>query len=318
MMAKISLKREFSTIPIESVRVDVCHIRRNHSDIEDMKRTITDVGLLQPILVKRSGDDYVVIDGARRLNALKELNVKELIINRDVIIDAEETVADSKFKQIIANIQREDINDIELGHAFVMLKEHYDYQFNEIAEIIGKKPHYVTAKASLAKRLTPEVKALVIRDWELAKCGPTTVSDDTEIVEGPYKMNVNVIERIARMPQDIQKQAYETIKEKEMDKKEAMSYLRNMKKDLKDVRQEKTEEGPEVPECGGSEGPVENNITKRYFMRINREIDQLTVEVKSTYIGQEYVRQELETLIQRLNSLYSEIEIGVEKLKVQA
>lgn len=191
------LQGDIQTIPLDSVIVDACHIRRNCNNIEDMKRTIMDVGLLQPILVKRSGDCYVVIDGARRLTALKELGVNELILNRDMIIDVEETEADLRFKQIIANIQREDIDDIELGQAFVMLKEHYNYQFNEIAEIIGKKPHYVTAKANMAKRLAPEVKAMVLGDWERIKCGPTTVPENVDDVEELYRMNVNVIERIA-------------------------------------------------------------------------------------------------------------------------
>ncbi len=91
------------------------------------------------------------------------------------------------FKQIIANIQREDINDIELGHAFVMLKEHYGYQYNEITEISGKRPQYETSKATLPKRLTPEVKALVIRDREMAKCGLTTVPDDMEMLKSIIK-----------------------------------------------------------------------------------------------------------------------------------
>jgi ParB family chromosome partitioning protein len=47
--------------------------------------------------------------------ALRELGVQELIIGRDIVIDIEETEADTRFKQIIANVQREDLNDIELG-----------------------------------------------------------------------------------------------------------------------------------------------------------------------------------------------------------
>lgn len=162
-------KRVHQTIPIISVYSDPSHIRKTCSDISPLKCTIADVGILQPIIVRKNGDSYTVIDGERRLCALRELGVSELIVGRDVVIDVDETEADARFKQVIANIQREDINDIELGHAFVCLKEQYGYQYNEIAEIIGKTPHYVTAKVGLAKRLTREVQDLFIHDLVTAR-----------------------------------------------------------------------------------------------------------------------------------------------------
>ncbi len=96
--------------------------------------------------MRKAGTGYAVIDGQRRLQALKELEVPELIVGRDVIIDVDETEADARFKRIIANIQREDINDIELGHALIELKEQYGYSYKEISEIICKTQHYVSAK----------------------------------------------------------------------------------------------------------------------------------------------------------------------------
>jgi hypothetical protein len=198
----------------------------------------------------------------------------------------------------------------------VTLEERYNYQYNEIAEIICKRPHYVTAKAGLAKRLTSKVKALALRDWEMAKCGPTTVSDDAENVEEPYRMNVNVIERIARMPHETQKQAYEAIRADKMEKKEAMGYLRNIQMEKVHDVQGINEAAPEVPESHIPERPSRNNETKRYFTRIHRDIDRLVIQVKSGYIEREDARQELEALIQRLNALSAEITVNDNAFKV--
>ncbi len=123
--------------------------------------------------------EFTVIDGARRLAALLELGVTELIVGRDLIIDVEETEADARFKQIIANVQREDFNAIEMGHAFVALKEEFGYQYNETAEIIGRTPHYVTSKVGLAKRLDPAVQKMYVDDLDREKDIQTTLSDES-------------------------------------------------------------------------------------------------------------------------------------------
>ena len=63
------------TIPINNVFVGEGNIRRTCGDISGLRNTVADVGLLQPIIVRKSDEGFIVIDGSRRLQALKELNV---------------------------------------------------------------------------------------------------------------------------------------------------------------------------------------------------------------------------------------------------
>ncbi len=272
-----------------------------------MKNTIADVGLLQPILVRRSGDNFTVIDGARRLEALKALNVPELIVGRDVIIDAEETEADTRFKEIIANIQREDINDIELGHAFVTLNETYGYQYNDVAAIIGATPHYVAAKVGLAKRLTPEMQALVVKDMAATQCTPNTSQEHPTPV---FSMNVNVIEDIARLQAELQKPAYEAIKAKGMDTKEALEYLRSIKRDAETLAMADDIKGlvnsyADMPSTG--EESNDSGMSKQ-LKKLDKYLERLSVSVKSQNdIDKDTVVPALELLIERLNALYTEV-----------
>jgi ParB family chromosome partitioning protein len=279
------------------VRSDPGHIRKNPGDVSGLKYTISDVGLLQPIIVRRSGDFYTVIDGERRLRAMKELAVSELILGREVIIDVEETDADARFKQVIANIQREDIDPIDLGHAFVMLKEKYGYQYNEIAEIIGKTPHYVTSKVGLVKRLAPDVLEMVTWDIEASKYIPDISSNDE--AEAP-EVNLKIIEDIARLPEELQKNAYLTIRSKEMPTYEALKYLRSIKKGFTGGPDKK---GGPTRALSPEDKPGDN--LARYIEKLDRDVDELAGRIQTTVqLNRPEVIQKIEATLEKLSSLY--------------
>lgn len=318
-----SSKREpsYLTIPVDNVDFDSNNIRRTKSDISGLKQTISDVGLLQPILLCKSDKRYVVVDGERRLRAMKDLGIADLIVGRDVVIDVEETPADVKFKQVIANIQREDINDIELGYAFVLLNEQYGYQYKEVAEIIGKTPHYVTSKVGLARRLSPDVQALYVKDIEAAKCIPVTSSESHESVESPYVMSVNVVQSIARLPVNLQMQSYEEIKNSEMDKKEALRYLQTVRTRCGDLPI--NNQPMSVDETITLKEDINREIVlKKYLNRLDKEVDRFAMKVKAGgYNRDEEVIPAIGSLIGKLQLLYAELkadnaETGVDVMMI--
>jgi len=296
-------------IHIKRISVDPEHIRRTISDITYLKDTIADVGLLQPILVRQTDRGYTVIDGARRLKALKELDIQELIIGRDVIVESSEREADEKFRQLIANVQREDINDIELGHAFVTLKEQYGYDYKDIALIIGKSQHYVTVKVGLAKRLLPELQALVINDLENVKCISNTFSNGSEDNYDPYHMNINIIEDIARLPVGLQMAAYEAIRSKKMDQNEALRYLGSIKNVANNI-----------VECSHNSATPMNNNFDICLKKIDRDLEKLLITVKAADVDANLAASVIEKLIERLNALQAELKMAphVEKASVRS
>jgi len=291
-------------LPIEQIKVSSGHIRKRAGNVDRLKSTISDVGLLQPILVRKSDDKYVVVDGERRLQAMKELAISELIIGREVVVDVEETDADARFKQIIANVQREDIGHFDLGHAFVMLKEKYGYQYREIAEIIGKTPHYVTSKVGLVKRLTPQVQDMAAEDWEQARCIRDTFSGEEDEEKAVYEMSVKIIEDIARLPEKLQKTAYISIRSQELDNERALRFLRSLKK--------RYAEGGELGECGDAclpavEAPAEAGLL-RYVEKIDRDIEALAGRLKAAdRTDRQDLLRKLGSSLEKLNSLYARL-----------
>jgi ParB family chromosome partitioning protein len=104
----------------------------NPETLEDLRRSIEEVGVLSPVIVQKINNRYQLIAGERRLAASK-LAGKETIpaIIRDV--NSEELLK----LALIENIQRENLNDIELALAFKKLKDEFFLTQNEIAKKVG-------------------------------------------------------------------------------------------------------------------------------------------------------------------------------------
>ena len=102
--------------------------------LEELANSITENGLLQPILVREYGEGrYQIIAGERRFRASKLAGLTEIpaiILDRD-----NKSVAQIA---LIENIQREDLNPIEEAMAFKSLKEEYDMTQEELSERLGK------------------------------------------------------------------------------------------------------------------------------------------------------------------------------------
>ena len=110
---------------------------RKHFDkeaLEQLAESISENGLLQPILVREYGDGrYQIIAGERRFRASKLAGLTEIpaiVLDRD----------DKKAAQIalIENIQRENLNPIEEALAYKALAEEYDMTQEELSQKVGK------------------------------------------------------------------------------------------------------------------------------------------------------------------------------------
>ena len=101
--------------------------------LEELTNSIKEHGILQPILVVKDENGYTIIAGERRWRAAKLAGLKEIpAIIKDY--------TDTKKKQValIENIQREDLNIIEIAKAIKELMEIDGYTQAEVAKITGK------------------------------------------------------------------------------------------------------------------------------------------------------------------------------------
>jgi len=108
---------------------------RSHFDDEtlsELAASIREVGILQPIVVRRAGAGYEVVTGERRLRAAKLAGLATVPV---VLRDSEDS--DLLREALIENIHREDLNPVELAEAFRQLLDELGLKQEELAERVG-------------------------------------------------------------------------------------------------------------------------------------------------------------------------------------
>ena len=109
---------------------------RTHWDEEEIKAlaaSIREVGILQPIVVRRSGEDgYELVAGERRLRAAKVAGLATVPV---VLRETEDS--DLLREALIENIHRQDLGPIELAEAFRQLLEDLGLKQEELADRVG-------------------------------------------------------------------------------------------------------------------------------------------------------------------------------------
>ncbi|HLR34722.1 MAG TPA: ParB/RepB/Spo0J family partition protein [Tissierellales bacterium] len=129
------------------VNIDISLIKPNKNQprkefdkqaLEELKHSIKDYGVIQPIIVRKKGEEYEIVAGERRWHATKNAGLEKIPC---IIKDVEEVEATKL--ALIENIQREDLNSIEEAKAFDDLMKNYGYTQEEVARIIGKSRSYI-------------------------------------------------------------------------------------------------------------------------------------------------------------------------------
>lgn len=109
--------------------------RKNFDDeaLAELAESIKNYGVIQPIIVKKVGDRYVIIAGERRYRASRLAGLKTIpCIVKDY---SEQEISEIA---IIENLQREDLNPIESAKAIKSLINQYNLTQDEVADKIGK------------------------------------------------------------------------------------------------------------------------------------------------------------------------------------
>ncbi|MFD1359515.1 ParB/RepB/Spo0J family partition protein [Fictibacillus halophilus] len=105
--------------------------------IDELKESIQEHGILQPILARKSIKGYEIILGERRFRAASEAGLKTVpVIIKDYTEEKMMEVA------LIENLQREDLNPVEEAQAYQKLIDHLKLTQEELASRVGKsRPH---------------------------------------------------------------------------------------------------------------------------------------------------------------------------------
>lgn len=102
-------------------------------EIEELANSIKRHGLLQPILVRKTGDGYEIIAGERRWQACRSLGMETIPVRFWLADDTEAFEA-----ALVENIQRSDLNPIEEAYSYKRLMERKGMTQSEVAQTVSK------------------------------------------------------------------------------------------------------------------------------------------------------------------------------------
>ena len=141
-------------IPLDRIAQNPLQARSELGNLEELKSSIKQKGVLEPILVRPKGGKYEIIAGERRFMASKSIGLKDIPC-------IEMNVEDNEAMEIslIENLQRKDLNVFEEADGLKTLAEIYSYNHAQIAQKLGKARSTITEVINLSK-IPPAVRVL--------------------------------------------------------------------------------------------------------------------------------------------------------------
>ncbi len=113
----------------------------NKDALEELSQSIKKHGLLQPIVVVEKDDGYLLVAGERRLRAHKLANIQTI---KAIVADIEIDEFRLRELALIENIQRENLNAIELANSYAELIEVHNITHDELSSIVHKSRSQIT------------------------------------------------------------------------------------------------------------------------------------------------------------------------------
>lgn len=142
-------------VPIEQVDPNPDQPRQAMGDLAELVASVTEKGIIEPLVVRQRGARYQIIAGERRYHAAVQARLQELpVVIRDV--------DDGEMMELalIENIQRKDLTPFEESEAMQGLASKFGYTHEDLARRLGKSRTTITEALSLSG-IPPEVRKVI-------------------------------------------------------------------------------------------------------------------------------------------------------------
>ena len=150
-------KNQVSLVEISKITPNPFQPRKTFDEaaLNELANSIKEHGLIQPIIVLKKNDSFILVAGERRLRATQILGKENILA---FVSDSDE----SKLRELalIENIQRENLNPIELANSYKDLIEVYNITQENLAELIHKSRTQITNTLRLLN-LDPKTQDLI-------------------------------------------------------------------------------------------------------------------------------------------------------------
>jgi len=131
-------------VPIDRVDPNPDQPRQVMGDLTELKASIVEKGILEPLIVRPRGERYGIIAGERRYQAAVQIGLTELPV---VVRPADES--ESIELALIENVQRKKLTAFEEAEALQALVQRFAYTHEQLAKRLGKSRTSITETLSL-------------------------------------------------------------------------------------------------------------------------------------------------------------------------
>lgn len=144
-------------LPLAEIDPNVNQPRRNFSEsaLKELADSIKIHGVIQPIIVVKMGERYMIIAGERRYRASKMLGLSTI-----PAVIKNYTASEIAEVSLLENLQREDLNPMECARAMRKLMDDYGWTQEKVADRLGKS-RPVVANTIRLLNLEPEVISMI-------------------------------------------------------------------------------------------------------------------------------------------------------------
>ena len=151
---KKETKEKSSEILLSQIRANQYQPRTSFDQkkLEELAESIQKHGVIQPVLVRKDGKGFELVAGERRFRAAKLAKLKKIPVVVSNISDVQ-----SLEIAILENIQREDLNPLEVAKGYQRLKDEFGYTQEAVAESVGK-PRSSVANSLRLLTLSPKIQ----------------------------------------------------------------------------------------------------------------------------------------------------------------
>ena len=257
-------------VPVDNIRPNPHQPRKefNEERLGELADSIKKHGLIQPITVRYIGEKrFELISGERRLRASKLAGIEEIPAYIREVND-EDIISYS----LMENIQREDLNPIEVALGYQRLIEEAGYTQAEVAERVGKNRTTITNMLRLLN--LPAFIQAGLRDKKISM--------------GHARALLPVED------EEAQEKIYNKIIDKELSVRKTEKLVRNLEKD-----DEKSEKKDQKDENSALLKEISNRLRRTLSTKVNIKNKKNGGEIRIEY----YSDEELDRLLELFDSI---------------
>lgn len=203
-------------IDVDQINVNPYQPRKifNEEKLKELSDSIVTNGLMQPIIVTRDEDHFLLIAGERRLRATKLAGItliKAIVLNVD----------NTKLRELalIENIQRDDLNIIEIAYSYAGLLNDYGITHEELSKIVSKSRSTISNTVRLL-----------------------TLSNYTQKMLGATKISLGHAKVLVGLNEDEQKHIVDSIIGQKLSVRETEVLVKKIKNSENEEKNKKTKE----------------------------------------------------------------------------